>query len=227
MPEVSWCWTPITCEAPPSPATAPDTSAQRNCSRPTAMPLNSAAFGACPAALIRTPVEVRAQHDAGHHDDDDREPEAPVHAAVREQGGQVVAGAQPVGVGEPALGVAPRPVEQALDDQQRDRVEQQRRDDLVDPELPLQPGRHDRPEQPAERPREEPERQGRPRPAGREAPCRRRSCRWRRAGTGPRRRCSSSRRGRRCATAMPVNSSGVAVSSTSCMPATEVSGVTR
>ena len=87
---------PITCEAPPSPATAPDTSAQRNCSRPTAMPLKSAALQGLPGGTDPDTGRRTAQHDAGHHDHHDREPEAPVHAAVRQQGGQVVAGTQTV-----------------------------------------------------------------------------------------------------------------------------------
>ncbi len=75
---------------------------------------------------------------------------------------QLVARPERLGVGKPALRMAPRSVEQTLQQQQGHRVEQQRRDHLVDTGDPLEPGGQQRPQQTGGGTGRQSERQGEP-----------------------------------------------------------------
>ncbi len=83
-------------------------------------------------------------------------------ALAAEDRRQFVAGTERLGVGEPALRMTPWSVEQPLQQQQGDRVEQQRRHHLVDAGYPLEPRRQQRPQQPGSGAGREGERQGEP-----------------------------------------------------------------
>ena len=132
----------------------------RNCRRLTGTPENSAVSGACPDDVICSPSGVRDITTRRLPSSRSATMSPSVDPAAGEQDGQVVAGAEPVGVGEAGLGVAPGPVEQPLHEEQRDRVEQQRGDDLVDAGAPLEPGRHGGPGEPADGTGDEADREG-------------------------------------------------------------------
>ena len=149
-----------------------------------------------------------------------------MHPVATEQVRHRIAMAVGVGVGEAALRMTPRAVEQALQQQQRDRVEQQRRDDLVDARHAFQPRRQHRPGETTDGTGGEPQRQ--------------RNASGQVGGVQPRhRRADRSEqeltlgtdvevtRANATATARPVNNSGVADSSTSCSEYDERSGTMR
>ena len=102
-------------------------------------------------------------HDRRRGDRHDADQQPGVDAITAEDRRQFVAGTERLRVGEPALGVAPRSVEQALQEQQRHRVEEQRRHHFVDAGDTLEPGRQQRPQQASGGPGREGKREGEPR----------------------------------------------------------------
>ena len=150
-----------------------------------------------PSGLDAQPDRRQRHHDRRGGDRHDADQQPGVDPIAAEDRRQLVAGTERLGVGKPALRMPPRSVEQTLQQQQGHRVEQQRRDHLVDAGDPLEPGRQQRPQQTGGGAGRQSERAGR---ARRPARTRTGRGRWRRSprrGTAPRRRCCSSRRGRR------------------------------
>ena len=171
---------------------------RRSSVRSTRMPANRAACGESPTARIRSPAAVRpstyhattmmTRRGGSRGGDASARGAAGSAAARRAMGGDSV---MPVRV-------APRPLDERLDDEQRDRVQEQGRDDLVDAQARPQQRRHERPRRARERSRRRPSSGSATmrRPALDELPDAGRRHRAHEQ-LALRRRCSSSRPGRR------------------------------
>ncbi len=207
-PPVSRYWMPATSLTPASPAIAPLTSAVPSSVRPTLMPANRAARGLRPTARTRSPVGVRRSTYQATSDDTQCEHEAQVQPRALDELREFGRRHDARRFREAGDRIAPGTVEQAVHEEERDRVEEERRHDLVDLEPDAQDRGNDRPGRAADRAAGDHQRQGERWPAGRRRPGRCPPPRSPRPGAGPRPRCSSSPPGRRSPRPHPSGGSG-------------------
>ncbi len=125
---------PATSLTPAMPAMAPLTSAAPSSVRETSMPANRAPCGLRPAARSRSPAGCTCQYVPRDGDRDDGQQEAEVEAGSLDERGELGRRRDPLGLREPGHRIAPRTVKEPIHEQQGDRVEEERRHDLVDPE---------------------------------------------------------------------------------------------
>ena len=197
---------------PPTPEIAPERSAEASV---TERDRNADRRRHLRVGVDEAGVEAEAadiQQPPDHHREDERERQRPGEVRPAE-GRQALDGLVLLGVREGAHRVLPRAVEQVEQEIERDVVEQQRRDDLVDAEAEFQERRDQDPEHAAERGRDQHQRQAE-RIRARYCGWRRRWRRSSRRSSGLRCRCSRTGPGRRRTALSPTTRSGAAWTST-------------